>query len=96
MTAGRLPGSRLHNCHPGNAKAVIRDSFIGPFTSIGPDCLVEDSEIEHSVIMEECRLRGVRRLEDSLLGRGVVVERSEGRPRSYQLMVGDSGRVGLI
>jgi glucose-1-phosphate thymidylyltransferase len=95
------PGARVENSKLRGPliigpNTVIRDSFIGPFTSIGPDCLVEDSEIEHSVIMEECRLRGVRRLEDSLLGRGVVVERSEGRPRSYQLMVGDSGRVGLI
>jgi len=92
----RIQNSKLRGPLIIGPNTVIKDSFIGPFTSIGPDCVVEDSEIEHSVIMEECRLRGVRRLEDSLLGRGVVVERSDDRPRSYQLMVGDSGRVGLI
>ena len=92
----RIQNSKLRGPLIIGPNTVIKDSFIGPFTSIGPDCMVEDSEIEHSVIMEECRLRGVRRLEDSLLGRGVVVERSDDRPRSYQLMVGDSGRVGLI
>jgi glucose-1-phosphate thymidylyltransferase len=92
----RIVNSKLRGPLIIGPNTVIKDSFIGPFTSIGADCTVEDSEIEHSVIMEECRLRGVRRLEDSLLGRGVVVERSDERPRSYQLMVGDSGRVGLI
>jgi len=92
----RIQNSKLRGPLVIGPNTFIKDSFIGPFTSIGSDCIVEDSEIEHSVIMEECRLRGVRRLEDSLLGRGVVVERSDERPRSYQLMVGDSGRVGLI
>jgi glucose-1-phosphate thymidylyltransferase len=92
----RILNSKLRGPLVIGPRTVVKDSFVGPFTSIGADCTVEDSEIEHSVIMEECRLRGVRRLEDSLLGRGVVVERSDERPRSYQLMVGDSGRVGLI
>jgi len=92
----RIENSKLRGPLVIGPNTVIKDSFVGPFTSIGADCVVEDSEIEHSVIMEECHLRGVRRLEDSLLGRGVVVERSDERPRSYQLMVGDSGRVGLI
>jgi len=92
----RIENSKLRGPLIVGPNTVIKNSFIGPFTSIGPDCVVEDSEIEHSVIMEECRLRGVRRLEDSLLGRAVVVERSDERPRSYQLMVGDTGRVGLI
>ncbi len=92
----RIENSKLRGPLIIGPNTVIRDSFIGPFTSIGPDCLVEDSEIEHSVIMEDCRVRGVRRLEDSLLGRGVVVERSEDGKRSYQLMVGDSGRIGLL
>ena len=92
----RILNSKLRGPLIVGPNTVIKDSFIGPFTSIGSDCLVEDSEVEHSVIMEECRLSGVRRLEDSLLGRGVVVERSDERPRSYQLMVGDSGRVGLL
>jgi glucose-1-phosphate thymidylyltransferase len=92
----RIENSKLRGPLIIGRNTIIRDSFVGPFTSIGPDCIVEDSEIEHSVIMEDCRLRGVHRLEDSLLGRGVVVERTDGRPHSYQLMVGDSGRVGLV
>ena len=74
----------------------VVDSFIGPYTSIGDECTIEDSEIEHSVIMERCVVRGMHRLEDSLLGKEVTVERSDDKPKAYRLMVGDHGRVGVI
>jgi glucose-1-phosphate thymidylyltransferase len=74
----------------------VVDSFIGPYTSIGDGCVIEDSEIEHSVIMERCVVRGMHRLEDSLLGKEVTVERSDDKPKAYRLMVGDHGRVGVI
>ena len=95
------PGARIENSTLRGPlvigrDTVVRDSFIGPYTSIGPQCTVEDSEIEHSVIMEECSISGIHRLEDSLLGRGVVVARTDGRPKSYRLMVGDHGRVGIV
>ncbi|MGZ4120456.1 MAG: glucose-1-phosphate thymidylyltransferase [Actinomycetota bacterium] len=92
----RVENSRLRGPLIVGRNTTIKDSFLGPFTAIGPDCTIVDSEIEHCVILEECTVRGVHRLEDSLLGRGVVVERTEGRPKSYQLVVGDSGRVGII
>lgn len=79
----------------GRGTRVI-DSFIGPYTAIGDACVIEDSEIEHSVIMERCVVRGMHRLEDSLLGKEVTVERSEEKPKAYRLMVGDHGRVGVI
>ena len=74
----------------------VIDSFIGPYTAIGDQCTIEDSEIEHSVIMERCVVRGMHRLEDSLLGKEVTVERSQDKPKAYRLMVGDHGRVGVI
>ena len=79
----------------GRGSRVV-DSFIGPYTSIGDECTIEDSEIEHSVIMERCVVRGMHRLEDSLLGKEVTVERSDDKPKAYRLMVGDHGRVGVI
>lgn len=76
--------------------ARVTDSFIGPYTAIGGGCVIDDSEIEHSVIMDGCVIRGMHRLEDSLLGREVTVERGESKPKAYRLMVGDHGRVGVI
>jgi glucose-1-phosphate thymidylyltransferase len=72
------------------------DSFIGPYTAIGDECVIDDSEIEHSVIMERCVVRGMHRMEDSLLGKDVTVERSDGKPKAYRLMIGDHGQVGFM
>jgi glucose-1-phosphate thymidylyltransferase len=73
----------------------VVDSFIGPFTAIDHDCLIDHSEIEHSVILSDTQVIGAGRLEDSLLGRQVEVTRSERRPRATRLMVGDHCQIDL-
>ncbi len=77
------------------ARTVVRDSFVGPFSAIGLDCLVEHSEIEHSVVMDSSKIIGVPRLEDSLIGSDTVVERTRKKPRAIRLMVGDHCRVDV-
>jgi glucose-1-phosphate thymidylyltransferase len=77
------------------AGARIVDSFIGPFSAIGPGCLVTNSEVEHSVIMEGSQILDIPRLEDSLIGRDVVVTRTQRRPRALRLMVGDHCQIDV-
>jgi glucose-1-phosphate thymidylyltransferase len=77
------------------ARARIVNSFVGPFSAIGDGCEVVDSEIEHSVVMERSRIEGVPRMEDSLIGRDVVVTRSGAKPRATRLMVGDHCSIDL-
>ncbi len=67
---------------------LIQDSFIGPFTSVGDHSRVENSVIEHSVLLTGVTLFQVDRLEDSLLGRNARVARHN-RQRSLQLLLGD-------
>ncbi len=74
----------------------IIDSYVGPFTSIAAGCTVEDAEIEHSIVLQQSTVRGLRRIESSLIGRNVEVGRSEERPRAYRLMLGDHSQVGVI
>jgi glucose-1-phosphate thymidylyltransferase len=33
----------------------IERSYVGPFSSIGPNCLVRDSEVAHTIVLEEAR-----------------------------------------
>ncbi len=67
----------------------VVDSFVGPFSAIGAGCEVVNSEIEHSVVMERSQVLDIPRLEDSLIGREAVVQRTRMRPRALRLMVGD-------
>lgn len=75
----------------------IVNAYIGPFTSIYHHCVVENSEIEHSIILEHSTVRDLpHRLEESLVGRNVEIARSALKPRAYRLMLGDNSSVGVL
>lgn len=77
--------------------ARIVNSYVGPFTSIYHHCLVEGSEIEHSIVLEHCTIKDLpHRLEDSLIGRYVEIARSPLKPRAYRLALGDHSTVGVL
>jgi glucose-1-phosphate thymidylyltransferase len=73
----------------------IIDSFVGPFSAIGADCVVDRSEVEHSVLMDHSSVIEIARLEDSLIGSDAVVSRSKVKPRALRLMVGDHCRIDV-
>jgi glucose-1-phosphate thymidylyltransferase len=73
----------------------LRDTYVGPFTSIYFGCTLEDTEIEHSIVLEESTIRGVGRIEDSLIGKQVEVVPSAALPRAHRLMLGDHSRVSI-
>ena len=75
----------------------IVNSYIGPFTSIYHHTTIESSEIEHCIILENCRIVDLpARLEDSLIGRNVEIVRSPIKPRAYKMTLGDNSRVGVL
>src|SRR5205085_12395496 len=88
--------SRLRGPLVIGAGARVRDSYIGPFTSIGDEVELDHCEIEHSIVLERSRLVQVAgRIESSLIGREVTVTSGDHRPRAHRLMLGDSSRVEL-
>jgi glucose-1-phosphate thymidylyltransferase len=90
-----VTGSRVRGPVVIGAGSRVADSFVGPFSAIGRRCLIESSEVEHSVILDDCRVVGAGRIEDSLLGHHVEVTRSARRPNATRLMVGDHSTVDL-
>ena len=75
----------------------IVNSYVGPFTSVYHHVLIEDSEIEHSIVLEHSRIVGVpHRIEDSLIGRSVEIVRSPVKPKAYKMNLGDHSRVGIV
>jgi len=75
--------------------AVIVDSYVGPFSSIGDEVTITGSEIENSVLLERVRIDGVPRLIDSLVGRDSEITRSNRPPRATRLLLGDHCAVDL-
>jgi glucose-1-phosphate thymidylyltransferase len=75
--------------------ANIVDSRIGPFTAIGAGVTIERSAVDHSVLLDGSRVADIDRLEDSLIGRRVLVHPGDTRHGALSLLVGDDCRIEL-
>lgn len=73
--------------------SFIENSFIGPYTSIGGDTKISDSSVEHCVILNNAQVRGIERLEDSLIGRNSLVSRNYKSHRALRLIIGDYSEI---
>jgi glucose-1-phosphate thymidylyltransferase len=74
----------------------IENSFVGPFTSIHENVEIFDSEIEHSIILQNCTIKNIhRRIEGSLVGRNVKIYEAPPRPKAFRFMLGDNSVVGV-
>ncbi len=94
-TGARVSGSTIRGPVAIAADVVVEDSFVGPFTSIASGCHIVRSELEFSVLMVGCEVRDVPRMEGSLLGKNVVIERAARRPTAQRFMVGDESHIEL-
>ncbi len=90
-----ITGSRVRGPVIIGERTKVTNSFVGPYTSIGADCEIRDSDLDHSVVFEGSRIVGIAGIADSLIGREVEVTRSGDRPRALRLMLGDHSKVDL-
>ncbi|WP_282689667.1 MULTISPECIES: glucose-1-phosphate thymidylyltransferase [unclassified Streptomyces] len=74
---------------------VVRDAYIGPYTSVSANCRIEQSEIEYSIVLRGSSVRGVRRVEASLIGRDVEVTPAPRVPSAHRLVLGDHSKVQI-
>jgi glucose-1-phosphate thymidylyltransferase len=79
------------------AGAQLTDSYVGPYTAVGEDCVIANAEVEHSILLAGCSVRDLDgRMESSLLGRNVRIGRGNRQPRAYRFMVGDNSEIGIL
>ena len=96
------PGARLERATVRGpavigAGAIVRDAFVGPYTAVGPDCLIDRCEIENSIVLEASRLELIPVLiADSLIGKNVRIHPGLERPRVHRFLVGDNSEIGLV
>ena len=75
----------------------IENAYIGPFTSIYDEVKIRNSEIEHSIVLERCTIEDIPvRIEASLIGKEVRIQRSRRKPSAYRFMVGDASSVDVL
>lgn len=77
-------------------RSRIIDAYVGPFTSIHYGVELRACEIEHSIVLENSSIVDVHgRIESSLVGKNVVIERHSKPPKAYRFMIGDYSRIQL-
>lgn len=74
----------------------IIDSFVGSYTSIGNNTIIENSKIKQCVIMEKSTISNVEnRISNSLFGRNIVLKGSQGKTTEYRFVLADHSFVEI-
>ena len=75
----------------------LTDAYVGPYSSLSDGVVVDGAEIENSIVLNDSRICHLgARMTDSLVGRDVVIARSDARPVAYRFMVGDASQIGIL
>ena len=91
----QVSGSRIVGPVIIGARTKVTGSYIGPFTAVAEDCTLDDSEIEYSILLPRASIRGVRRIEASIIGHNVEVTPAPRVPKAHRLVLGDHSKVQI-
>jgi glucose-1-phosphate thymidylyltransferase len=76
--------------------ARLTRAYVGPYTAIGRDVVVEGAEIEYSIVMDGARISYLGgRLESSVIGAGAEIFRDFRLPTAIRLEIGEGAEVAL-
>jgi glucose-1-phosphate thymidylyltransferase len=76
--------------------AELIDTFIGPYTSVGPGARLDGAEVDHSIVLGGASIQHLgHRIEASVIGAGAQVARDFGMPTAVRLQVGRYSTVML-
>lgn len=75
---------------------TLQSSYVGPYSSIYNGVRICKSEIEHSIVLENSVIEDIgSRIEDSLIGKNVLVTKDNKKPKAYRFMLGDHSEVSV-
>jgi len=77
--------------------SIVKNSYIGPFTSISRDVIIENTEIENSIVLTKARIQDVPgRVESSIIGKEVRIKKRDGKPKVHTFVLGDHSKVEIL
>jgi glucose-1-phosphate thymidylyltransferase len=77
-------------------QVTIKDSFIGPYSSIGDGCQVAESKVENSVLMPQVKVDSLKEpLDSSLIGQGTIIEGNHKPFDTSEMFVGNQCHIKL-
>ena len=94
-SGAQVSGSRIVGPVIIGTRTRVTGSYVGPFTAIAEGCAIDDSEIEYSIVLSGASIRGVRRIEASIIGHDVEVTPAPRVPKAHRLVLGDHSKVQI-
>ncbi|MCK4919272.1 MAG: glucose-1-phosphate thymidylyltransferase, partial [Candidatus Pacebacteria bacterium] len=74
---------------------LIKDSYVGPYTSIGNVSELNGTEIEHSLVMDNVNIYTKEKIVNSVIGRNAsIVSGEDNLPRGKKVIIGENSVVG--
>lgn len=75
---------------------IVKNSYVGPYTSLGDNVVIEGSEIEASIVMQNCEIRNIPgRIDSSLLADNARVSSAERMPDAHRFILAENSYVQL-
>ena len=72
----------------------VRDAYVGPYTAIGAGTVIENTEIEHALLLRDVTIRDVSwRLERSIVGERARIARTFRLPQAINLCLGEDAEI---
>lgn len=71
---------------------TVNNSIIGPYTSIGNNSTIENTNVEDSIVMENAKITDINKISKSLIGKSVSINNNK-ISNEISLMIGDNSRV---
>jgi glucose-1-phosphate thymidylyltransferase len=69
--------------------------YIGPYTSIGNNCVIKRGEIENSIIMNDCIINIEERITDSLIAPHSEITSNKSTPHGKKFIIGERTFIDL-
>lgn len=78
--------------------SLIKDSVLGPYTSIGDEVEIRNSEISSSIVMGGSKIERIKGIQKSLIGKHTQIRLDKGSSdfnSGYSFILGDNSRITM-
>ena len=67
---------------------------LGPYVSVGANTVLQNCEIENSIIMDDCKIKSKTSIHDSIISHGSEI-RDNQTPKKHQFLLGERSQISL-
>ena len=67
---------------------------LGPYVSVGDNTILQNCEIENSIIMDDCKIKSKTSIHDSIISHGSEI-RDNQIPKKHQFLLGERSQISI-